>query len=108
MGKQCVSTVHDVRDGVDLMLSQGDLRVHTRKADMAPVILAGTDGVESLVVNAAQALTAVNIFPYPFDEFRLYQLLPVLGDGRFLFVENGFFIPMLIIHIVKDTDIFLV
>ena len=108
MGKQRVPTVHDVRDGIDLVLSQGDLRVHTRKADMAPVILAGTDGIESLVVDAAQELPAVNIFPYPFDEFRLYQFLPVLGDGRFLFVENRFLVPILIIHIVKDTDILLV
>ena len=108
MGKKGVSAVHDVRDGVDLVLPQGNLRVHTRKADMAPVILAGTDGVERLVVNAAQALTAVKIFPYPFDEFRLYQFLPVLGDGRFLFVENRLFVPILIVHIVKDADILLV
>ena len=108
MGKKGIPAVHDVRDGVDLVLSQGDLWIHTRKADMAPIILAGTDGIKGFVVNAAQALSPVNVFPYPFDKFRLYQFLPVLGDGRFLFVENRLLVPMLIVHIVKDTDIFLV
>ena len=108
MRKQGVPTVHDVRNGVDLVLSQGDLRIHTRKADMAPVILSGTNGIKGFVVDAAQALTPVNIFPYPFDEFRLYQLLPILGDGRFLFIENGLFVPVLIVHIVKDADVLLV
>ena len=75
---------------------------------MTPVILAGTDGVEGFVVDAAQALSPVNIFPHPFRKLRLYQLLPVLGDGRFLFIENRFLVPILIVHIVKDTDILLV
>ena len=33
-------------DGVHLMLSQADLRVHPHKADVAAVILAGANAVE--------------------------------------------------------------
>lgn len=41
-------------DSVDLMGPQGDLRVHTRKADMTAVILTGPDRINGFVEDAAQ------------------------------------------------------
>ena len=64
-------------DSVDLMGPQGDLWVHAGKADMTAVILAGPDGIKGFVVDAAQPFPPVNVFPDPFGEFLLDQLLPI-------------------------------
>ena len=73
-------------NGIDLVFPQGDFRVHAGETDVAAVILTGTDGVKGFVVNMAQFVSAVNVFPDPLGEFLLDQLLPVLSDGGFLFV----------------------
>ena len=108
MGKQGIPAVHDMGDSVDLMGPQGDLRVHARKADMTAVILTGPDGIKGFVVDAAQPFPPVNIFPYPFGKFLLDQLLSILGNGGFLFVENRLFIAVFVLHIIKHTHISLV
>ena len=53
VGQQGVSAVQDMRDGVHLVGPQGNLRVHPLEPDMPPVILAGAQGIEGFVVNAA-------------------------------------------------------
>lgn len=61
VGKQCISAVHNMGDGVDLVLSEGDFRVHAGEADVLTVILPGTDGIEGFVVNTAQPLPAIGV-----------------------------------------------
>ena len=108
MGKQGIPAVHDMGDGIDLMGSQGDLRVHPGKADMTAVILTGANGIKGFVVDAAQPFSPVNVFPDPFGEFLLNQLLSILGNGGFLFVENRLFVAVFVLHIIKHTHIPLV
>ena len=108
MGKQCISAIHDVGDGVNLMLSEGDFRVHAGKTDMLTVIFPGADGIEGFVVDAAQPLPAVNILPNPFRELRLDQLLPILGNGCFLLVQHSDFVAVGIELGVINADILLV
>ncbi len=45
MGKQGISTVQNVRDGVDLVLAERDLRVDAAEIDMAAIILTGAVGI---------------------------------------------------------------
>ena len=108
MGKQGVSTVQNVRDCIDLMGPQGDFRVHPLKTNMPSVIFTGTDAVEGFVVDVAQALSAVNVSPYPLREFLLDEFLPVLGNGGFLLVEDSFFIAVFILDIVEYPHILLI
>ena len=108
MGQQRIPAVHDMGDSVDLMGSQGDLRVHPGKADMTAVILTGPDRIKGFVVDAAQPFPPVNVLPDPFGEFLLDQLLPILGNGGFLFVENRLFVAVFVLHIIKHTHIPLV
>ena len=53
MGKQSIAAIKDMGDGVDLMGSQLDLRVHAYKVQVTAIVLTGTDGVELLVVKLA-------------------------------------------------------
>ena len=108
VGKQGISAIQNVRDGIDLMRSKGDFRVHPLKMNMPSVILTGTNAVEAFVVNAAQALSAVNVSPYPLRKFLLDEFLPVLGNGGFLLVEDGFFIAVFILNIVEYPHILLI
>ena len=108
MGQQRIPAVHDMGDGIYLMGPQGDLWVHARKADMTAVILTGPDGVKGFVVDAAQPFPPVNVFPYPLGEFLLDQLLPILGNGSFLFVQDRLFVAVFVLHIIKHTHIPLV
>ena len=53
MGKECITAIKDMGDGIDLMGSQFDLRVHANKVQVTAIVLTGTDGVELLVVKLA-------------------------------------------------------
>lgn len=108
MSQQGIPAVHDMSDGVDLMGPKGDLRVHARKADMTAVILTGPNGIKGFVVDSTQPFPSINVFPDPFGEFLLDQLLPILGNGSFLFVENRLFVAVFVLHIIKHTHIPLV
>ena len=108
MSKQCISAVHDVGDGVDLVLSEGDFRVHAGKADVLTVILPWADGIEGFIVDAAQPLPTINVLPNPFRELGLNQLLPVLGNGGFLFVQHPDFVAVGIYLGVINAGILLI
>ena len=90
VGKQGITAVKNMGNSVDLVRSQRDFGVHTRKADMLTVILTGTNGVIGFIVEFAKHLTAVNIPPYPLHKLLLDKLLSVLGNRRFLLVEHRF------------------
>ena len=108
VGKQCISAVHDVGNGVDLVLSQSNFRVHAGESDVLTVVFPWADCVEGLVVDAAQPLPAVNILPNPFRELGLNQLLPILGNGSLLLVQHPDFVAVGIDLGVINADILLI
>ena len=75
---------------------------------MLAVILTGSQRIEKLIINAAEPFTAVNVFPDPFCKLGLDQLLPVLCDGGFFFVQYPNFVTVGIDSGIKDADILLV
>ena len=108
MGQQGIPAVEDVCNCVHLMGFQGDLRVHAHKIQVAPVILAGPGAVELYIIELCQLLPALGVFPYPVLERLLDKLLLALGDGGLLLVQNGLFLPVLVLNIVKNPNIPLV
>ena len=50
MGKQGVAAVENVRNGIDLMRPQCDLRIDSHEIQVAAVILTGANAVELLVI----------------------------------------------------------
>ena len=88
------------------MFPKLDFGVHSRKNDVAAVVLTGANGVEFLVVKAAKSLSAGWVRPNPILKTLLNQLLLCLCDCRFLLVQNGFLFAVCVLYIVEDADIF--
>ena len=105
MGKQCVAAIKDVGNGVNLMGAQLDLRVHAYKVQVTAIVLAGTNGVELLVIKLAKALSSVWVFPDPVLERLLDHFLLALCDSGFLFVQHRCFLAAGIIDIIEDPHI---
>ena len=87
------------------MFPKLDFGVHSRKNNVAAVVLTGANGIKLLVVDTAKLLSAGGIRPDPLLEALLDQLLLCLCNRRFLFVQDGFLFALGILHIVVDTDI---
>ena len=92
-------------DGSQLMLPQGDGRVHTAKSDMASVILTGSCAIHFLVVLAYQRLAALRVFPNPVPESIPDGLLLLGGQGGLLGVQHPALLAVRVLHGVVDTDI---
>lgn len=75
MGKQGISTVQNVRDGVDLVLAECDLWIHAAEIDMAAIILAGSIAIKQNIVGFTDSIAPVNILPEPFSKGFLDKLL---------------------------------
>ena len=105
MGKEGVAAVEVVGDGIELMLPQGDLRIHARKDQVSAVILPGTGGIEALIVELHQLPPPVGVAPYPVPECLLDGLLLLLGEGGFLTVEDTFFLAVRIPDGVVDAHV---
>ena len=101
MCQQCITAIEDVRDSIDLVLSQCDFRVHSHEVDMAAVILSRTLAVEFFIVQSAQAFPAFWIFPYPIQKRLLDERLLCLRDGGLFFVKDG----ISVLVIVEDPHI---
>ena len=91
-------------DGVDLMGPELDGRVDAHEVEMAPVRFPGANRVELLVVELAQPVPAVLVFPNPVLERLFDELLLALGDGCLLLVEHGDLVAVLIFNVIKHTD----
>ena len=105
MAKQFISTVQPAGDGVELMLAQADLWVDPGQAQMAAVILTGTDRVELLVIQPRQPFPSGWVFPDPFLECLLDQFLLGLRDGGFFLVQHRCPLAVCILDIVEDAHI---
>ena len=105
MGKQSVAAIKDMSNGIHLMGAQLDLRVHAYKVQVTAIVLAGTNGVELLVIKLAKALSSVWVFPDPVLERLLDHFLLALCDSGFLFVQHRCFLAAGIIDIIEDPHI---
>ena len=105
MGQQGIPAVEDMGDGVHLMGPQGDLRVDAHKVQVAPVVLAGPYAVEFVVVEPCQPLPALGVLPDPVLERLLDKFLLALGDSRFLLVQDGNTVAMMVCLIIINAYI---
>ena len=103
--QQRIPTVQHMGDGVFLMLSEGDFRVHTGENDVAAVILAGTGAVHFLVVLPYQRFAPIRVFPNPVLERIPDKLLLLRGKGGFLGVEDTALPSVCILNGIVDTNV---
>ena len=106
--QQRVSAVHDVSDGIDLMLSQSDFRIHAIEANMLPIILTGTERIKGFIVDPTQQFTATDVFPKPFGKLGFDQLLSILSDSCFFLIQHSLLVPMIVNDCIKNADVLLI
>ena len=103
--QQRIPAVQHMGDGVFLMLSEGDFRVHPRENDVAAVILAGTSAVHFLVVLPYQRFAPLRVFPNPVLERIPDKLLLLRGKGGFLGVEDTALPSVCVLNGIVDANI---
>ena len=102
MCQQSIASIKHMRDGVSLVRSQIDFRVHAYKGNMGTVVLSGSCAVETLIVNPNQFFTPFRVFPYPFPKSVLDGLLFLLGQGGFLGVQHPDFLSVRVVFFIVD------
>ena len=104
VSQQSVPSIERPRNGILLMGTQRNFRVHPRKDQVRAVIFSGAQIVEPLVVERCQPFPAVRVLPNPILECLFDLRLLSLGNGSFLLVEHC--LPLAVhLHIVKDLDL---
>ena len=89
MREQGVTSVKNVRHGVQLMLTQSDFRVYAGERDMLPVVFTRTSAVEYFVVLLRQIAPPVRLLPYPLLKCVLDGLLFLLRQRGLLTIEHA-------------------
>ena len=93
-------------DGVALVLSEGDLRVHTDKMDVGAIVFTGASGVEQLVVLPDQCNAPLGVLPDPVGESIFDDLLFLLCQHSLPLVQHPLGLAFGILNGVIDADIF--
>ena len=96
-----VVAVQHVGNGVALMGSQCDFRVHTGEAQIAAVILPRADAVEFAVVQAYQRLPPLRLLENPFFKLVFYQALLCVGSLGGGVVQHAFFVSLCVGNCIK-------
>ena len=89
VGKERVAAIQNVRNSIQLMLTELYLRIHTGECNMLAVVLTRTGGIEKLVILLNQIVPPHRVFPYPFLKSILDGLLLLLGKRGFFGVEHA-------------------
>ena len=104
MSKQGITAVQHMSNGIFLMGTERDRRIHALERDMASVILTGTAAIEPCVVFRNKLGSALRITEDPTRKFRFDGILLLLCKHGFFLVQNPLFFPVLN-HLIKDTGI---
>ena len=105
MGKQGVVAIKNVGNGIDLMFSELYLGVHAHKIDMAAIVLTGSYGVKTLVVELNKGLPPVGISENPILKSVLDKLLFLLCRFGFFYIEDTDFLSVRLCFGIVDTHI---
>ena len=92
-------------DGVALVLPEGDFRVHAHEFDVRTIVFTGAGRVEQLVVLFHQCNAPLGVLPDPVGESILDDLLFLLRQHRFPFVQDTLRLSVVILNGVVDAHI---
>ena len=85
--QQDIVAVQHMGNGVQLVRTKGDFRVHARKFQVTAIVLAGTQRIELFIVDGNQSLAAFWLLENPVLELLTNQALLFLCSLRCLFVQ---------------------
>ena len=92
-------------NGILLMFTKFNLRIHTAKADMSSIVFTGSRRIEKLIISCYQSFTPARISPYPVLESIFDSLLFLLRQCGLLFIKHTLLFSVCIFDRVIDTDI---
>ena len=101
MCQKYVAAVQHMGNGVALMGSQRNFRVHAGEAQIAAVVFPRADAVEFAVVQAYQRLPTLWLLENPFFKFVFYQALLCVGSLGGGVVQHAFFVSLCVGNCVK-------
>ena len=85
--QQDIVAVQHMGNGVQLVRSKGDFRVHARKFQVTAIVLAGTQRIELFIVDGNQTLAAFRLLENPVLELLTNQALLFLCSLRCLLIQ---------------------
>ena len=103
--QQCISTIKHMSNGVFLVLTEGNIRVHTTEYNMIAVVLTGSGRVEQLIVFAHKGFPSAGVFPNPVTESIFDGLLFLLCQSSLLLVQHTTLLSIRILDGVVDTNV---
>ena len=103
--QQRIAAVEDMGNSAQLMLPQGDGRVHSSKSDMAAIVFTGPGGVHFFIVLAHQRLPPFRVLPNPIPKGIPDRLLLLRCQGGLLGIQHPALSAVCILHRVIDTNI---
>ena len=106
MGKKRISTVKDMRNRINLMLSESYFGIDTDKTHVTAIIFTRANAVELLVIHFCEPFTTLRITPDPICKRLLNEFLLTLCNSRFFLVEYRGLFSVLVLNIIEDADIF--
>ena len=105
VSQQNILAIQPTGDCVKLMRAQDNLRVHTRKHQMATVILPWTGGIEAFIVELHQPIPSLRAGPDPVLKRLLDGLLLCLCQRGFLLIQNRLSLSVSILNIIEDFNL---
>ena len=93
-------------DGIALMFTQFDFRVHSVKGNVASIVFTRAQAVELIVVEPAQLFSSGRIRPNPIPESLFDKLLFCLSNLRLLFIQDWLLSTFFILDIIENANVF--
>src|SRR5699024_5574771 len=100
-----VAAVEDVGNGPQLVIPEGDGRVHAAKGDVGPVVFTGPGGVHFLIVLMNQSPATFRVPPNPVLKGVPDGLLLLGGQGGVLGVQHPAVPAFRVRYGIVDTHI---
>ena len=99
--QQYIVAVQRMGNGVALVGTQRNFRVHAGKAQIAAVVFPRADAVEFAVVQAYQRLPPLRLLENPFFKLVFYQALLCIGSLGGGVVQHAFFVSLCVGNCIK-------
>ena len=103
--QQRIAAIQHMSDSTQLVIPQGNGRVHTSECDVGPVVFTGPGGVHFFIVLAHQGLAALRVSPNPIAESVPDGLLLLGSQGGLLGVQHPALPAVCVLHGVVNADI---
>lgn len=106
MCEQRITAIKYMSNGVALVFPERDFRVHTDEVDMRTIVFSWSGAVKQLIILFHQCNAPLGVLPNPVGKSILNDLLFLLGESGFRFVQHTLQLTLGILYHVVNPNIF--